>query len=209
MRERYDSAILDRMKEGSVPTIDFECCRLTFSLAAPHRLSPRSALNKALETSSPQVVAETILQSIPYSGFPAAVEALGWLRESIPETDEMELRTASSRDIFLEIYGDSADKVRSELSFRHADLEEWIREFAYGTVMATCPWDTSELEFLAISSLLAQARMTPFHSHLRGALSCGAIPEKLHDLLDHLQDVAQPEALDTARKLLTKESRRQ
>ena len=61
------------------------CCRLSFALAAPERLDPRGALEKVLECCEVAEVEEMILQSIPYSGFPAAVVALGWLREQHPD----------------------------------------------------------------------------------------------------------------------------
>ncbi|OUU21716.1 MAG: hypothetical protein CBC13_08680 [Planctomycetia bacterium TMED53] len=186
--------------------VHFDCCRLTFALAAPERLSPRESLKRALATSPTDSVIETILQSIPYSGFPGAVEAFGWLRSEVPE-EASESRPSNDRDVFQEVYGGATDKVLGELSRRHMDLEMWIREFAYRSVMGTSPWQTVDLEFLAVSSLLAQARMTPFHSHLRGALRCGATAEELSSLLDDLQDVAQPQALATARDLLVTESR--
>lgn len=181
-----------------------DCCRLTFSLAAPERLDPHRALKQALRTTTAEEVTEVILQSVPYSGFPAAVEALGRLRDLAPESPRQN-RDPHSRDVFGEVYGAASEKVSDQLSHRHPDLKEWILEFAYGTVMGSGPLPTLDLELLAISSLLAQSRMTPFHSHLRGALRCGATEAELTRLLNDLEDVAHPESLTKARKLLQAE----
>ena len=181
-----------------------EACRLAFSLASPERLDPRITLASTLQHMDPESVAEVILQSIPYSGFPAAVEALGWLRQQAPESTP-DLRQKHSRDVFREVYGNAADKVGDQLASRHPDLQKWIQEFAYGTVMASGSLSTVEMELLAVSSLLAQSRMTPFHSHLRGAIRCGAQEAQLYQLLTDLEDVAHPDSLQTARDLLQKE----
>ena len=188
-----------------VQKLHTDCCRLTFSLAAPERLSPLQALKRALENTETEKVAEVILQSIPYSGFPAAVEALGWLRDLAPEST-VEAREDQSRNVFEEVYGGASEKVADQLHRHHPDLKEWILDFAYGTVMGSGPLSSVELEILAVSSLLAQSRMTPFHSHLRGALRCGATKGDLSDLLKDLEDIAQPESLGKARELLRAET---
>ena len=187
------------------PNFHRDCCRLTFSLAAPERLNPHSALKQALASSNALIVAETILQSIPYSGFPGAVEALSWLRKEAPEARPRSPHS-QSREIFQEIYGAAQEKVTLQLRQGHPDLEKWIRNFAYETVMKSSPWETVYLEYLAISSLLGQSRMTPFHSHLRGALRCGATETEIAEILDHLKDVAHPESWEKAQNILKRET---
>lgn len=182
------------------------CCRLSFALAAPERLSPESALNAALEHCQAQEVEEAILQSIPYSGFPAAVEALGWLRRKHPVTNS---RTASSSRLegfFDQIYGEAADKVRSSLDQRHPALAEWIEQFAYRTVMESSSLEASQIEALAVASLIGQGRMKPLHSHLRGALRTGLKVTDLEKLLESLEPVAHRQVLDETRELLLRES---
>ena len=188
-----------------VQKLHTDCCRLTFSLAAPERLSPLQALKRALENTETEKVAEVILQSIPYSGFPAAVEALGWLRDLDPDS-AIEAREDHSRNVFEEVYGAASEKVADQLHRRHPDLKEWILGFAYETVMGSGPLSSVELEILAVSSLLAQSRMTPFHSHLRGALRCGATRDDLNKLLENLEDISHPDSLSKARELLRNET---
>ena len=183
------------------------CCRLTFSLAAPERLAPIKALTSALSESKVEDVVEVILQSIPYSGFPGAVEILGHIEVSSLETVQR-ITLSPPRNIFQEVYGAASDKVRDSLRQRHPDLESWILNFAYGTVMPSSSWETRDLEKLAISSLLGQMRMTPFHSHLRGALRCGCTVQELQELLEGLNDIAHPDALKKAFELLSTESKK-
>ncbi|MDE0960328.1 MAG: carboxymuconolactone decarboxylase family protein [Planctomycetota bacterium] len=190
------------------------CCRLSFALAAPERLDPRSALDKALEWAVEHnalfSVEQAILLSIPYSGFPAAVETLGWLRQKHPQAQPPPepVPDSATESIFQQVYGDGEPKVRASLRHRHPDLEAWIIDFAYGTVMSSSSLPTATIEALAVSSLIAQGRMTPLHSHLRGALRSGLAPQSIVTLLDSLQDVALPRVLQEARQLLQKESSR-
>jgi alkylhydroperoxidase/carboxymuconolactone decarboxylase family protein YurZ len=182
------------------------CCQLSFALAAPERLDPRIALERALGRCPLAEVEETILQSIPYSGFPAAVESLGWLRELHPDADSYPRNaTKQPESFFQKIYGESEKKIRSSLRDRHEDLERWIIEFAYGTVMESSWLSSDAIEALAVSSLIGQARLRPLHSHLRGALRTGHTRKSLTLLLDSLQKVAHPEVLRAAAKMIERE----
>lgn len=182
------------------------CCHLSFALAAPERLDPRIALERALGKCPLAEVEEAILQSIPYSGFPAAVESLGWLRELHPDVAPFPRNETSQPESFFgQIYGDGQEKVRTSLRERHGDLERWIIEFAYGTVMESSWLSSDAIEALAVSSLIGQARLRPLHSHLRGALRTGHTRKSLTLLLDSLHKVADPEVLRAAAKMLERE----
>jgi len=181
------------------------CCRLSFALAAPERLDPRSALEKVLERCDLAEVEETILQSIPYSGFPAAVEALGWLREQHPDGASRLAAQEHEDSFFAQVYGEGEAKVRASLQDRHPDLERWIIDFAYGTVMESSWFSSATIEALAVASLIGQGRLRPLHSHLRGALRTGHTQATLSSLLEALQDVADAEVLRAATKMLERE----
>ena len=162
---------------------------ISLSLATCDRALLDRALNRC--EADPKIegreVTETILQSIPYSGFPGAVEALGVWRSRRPgdpagvpasAPSPSSSTSASSpgdtgEQIFRVIYRDAADAVRAELRRRHPELEVWILEFAYGRVMGRGVLELKDLEALAVASLLGQRRRTPLHSHLRGALRAG------------------------------------
>ncbi len=181
------------------------CCRLSFALAAPERLDPRNALEKVLERCDLAEVEETILQSIPYSGFPAAVEALGWLREQHPDGASRLAAQEHEDSFFAQVYGEGEAKVRASLQDRHPDLERWIIDFAYGTVMESSWFSSATIEALAVASLIGQGRLRPLHSHLRGALRTGHTQATLSSLLEALQDVADAEVLRAATKMLERE----
>ena len=181
------------------------CCRLSFALAAPERLDPQTALDNAVKCCLIADVEETILQSIPYSGFPAAVEALGWLREQHPDGACRPAAREHAESFFSQVYGDGEAKVRASLLKRHPDLEGWIIDFAYGTVMESSWLSAEVIEALAVASLIGQGRLRPLHSHLRGALRTGFTQQSLSSLLEAFEDVADAEVLRAATKLLERE----
>lgn len=182
---------------------NLSCCHLSFALAAPERLPVEAALSDALKNHSAEEVEETILQSIPYSGFPAAVEALGWLRQLHPTaSSKRSASSAATADLFDSVYGAARERVLDSLRKRHPDLEHWIEQFAYRTVMDSSWFDAAQIESLAVASLIAQGRMSPLHSHLRGALRTGVKSAELKDLLDSLEPLAHPEVLEASRELL-------
>ncbi|MBT5739339.1 MAG: carboxymuconolactone decarboxylase family protein [Planctomycetes bacterium] len=182
---------------------NLSCCHLSFALAAPERLAVETALSQSLQQHTAEEVEETILQSIPYSGFPAAVEALGWLRERFP-TASSQRPTSSARTtgLFDSVYGTARERVLESLRKRHPDLETWIEQFAYRTVMDSSWLDAAQIESLAVASLIGQGRMSPLHSHLRGALRTGVKASELKELLDSLEPLAHPEVLEASRELL-------
>jgi len=186
------------------------CGHLSFALAAPERLSVKDALQCALEKCATPMVEETILQSIPYSGFPAAVEAFGWLRDHHPTVADRPPTSPTEDHVpfFQRIYGPAASRIEAELQRRHPQLQRWIEEFAYGTVMDSSSMEAGDVELLAVASLIGQGRMTPLHSHLRGALRCGVSADTLSQLIEELAGWARPQVITTSRDFLQQERQR-
>jgi len=188
--------------------------RLAFAIADPRALPVESAVVAALAAGiEPERIAEAILQGIPYSGFPGAIEALGELR-SHSRFAPLEPRATLPADpaappappaAFRAVYREGADAVRAALRERHPDLERWILSFAYGEVMGRGILTLAELEGLAVGSLIGQRRRTPLHSHLRGALRTGWSAVELTALLDELAPVAEGETLAFARAVIARE----
>lgn len=185
-------------------------CRLSIAVAA-HR---RDWLEEAVEAcdAEPAIaradVTEAILQGIPYSGFPGAGEALALWRERHPEETTV-ARSGTRADgerIFADVYGDVSDRVRRELRRRHPQLEAWIIEFAYGSVMGREVLSLAEIEALGVASLVAQKRRSPLHSHLRGALRTGWDRTGLDELLEALRDRCDPDILSFARETIARET---
>ncbi|MEM7261790.1 MAG: hypothetical protein AAF488_07335 [Planctomycetota bacterium] len=147
----------------------------------------------AEEPAAASDVVDAILQGIPYSGFPGAIDALGrWstLDGSVPAAQWGSEAEGSAADVgvanFSEVYGEVADRVRAELERFHPELERWIIEFAYGRVMGRSPLTLADKEALGVASLLGQGRRRPLRSHVRGALRTGWEPQAL---LAYLEDL--------------------
>ena len=184
--------------------------RMAIAIATPGKSGPgdvEAALDAVAEqaTIEPEQVEESILQGVPYSGIPGAVEALGSWRRRSPlasapgEPPKESLATVGAK-IFDEVYGDLGLRVRSELRKRHPVLERWIIEFAYGRVMGRSRLPLADIEALGVASLLAQERRAPLHSHLRGARRAGWSVEELQAYLAGLEPWCDPETLAYARE---------
>jgi len=185
-------------------------CRISLALAAPDRLLLTEALAEALanEKTPLEEVEESLLQSIPFSGFPAAVEGFSLLRELAQEPATTRAAPTEDGEVFDRIYGADADRVSATLARGHLTLERWVRDFAYSTVMASSPLAVATLEALAVASLIGQRRQLPLHSHLRGALRSGWGKQELSRLIDGLADVADGDIIATAHTLLEGEESR-
>ena len=186
-------------------------CRVSIAVSVHRRDWLEASLDAcgSLPGLLPEHVAEAILQGIPYSGFPGAGEALAlWRerREAGPGSALEDTSRAAGERIFAQVYGDVSDRVRSQLRRRHPQLEQWILEFAYGSVMGRGILDLAEVEALGVASLLAQERRSPLRSHLRGALRTGWSEAQLDDLLGRLQAWCDPDILMFARETIGRQS---
>lgn len=187
-------------------------CRLAIAVAAPRpgRLDEAIAQCRGASGLRSDDVVEAILQAVPYSGIPGAVEALTAWRSG--STSSVEPKRAplpppscaaeTGARIFAEVYGNQAARVRTELARLHPVLSSWVIEFAYGTVMGRGALPLHDLEALGVASLLGQGRRVPLRSHVRGALRTGWQPVELRALLVELASWCDPEivahALDLA-----------
>ena len=177
-------------------------CRVALAIATRRGTEVRDALDACADSSSvtDEEVEESILQGIPYSGFPGAGEALGiWREQHGPARRERPDTPERGPELFKRVYGDLAGRVREELARRHTKLEEWILDFAYGRVMGRGILELADLEALGVASLLGQERRSPLHSHLRGALRTGWSTEELDQLLVRLAPGASAEIITFAR----------
>ena len=185
--------------------------RLARAIAHAAAADTESALARLEELGcTTREVDEAILQGIPYSGIPGAVEALGAWRRLRPTADVPTIApfdpTARGEEMFEAVYGAPAPRVRDELGRRHPTLEEWVIQFAYGRVMGRGVLPLADLEALGVASLLAQRRLAPLHSHLRGARRAGWEGEALHRLIDALAPECDPDTVAAAHDLIRRES---
>ena len=186
--------------------------RIALRIADSHQTNVDRAIEEALSQGlTVELIAEAILQGIPYSGFPGAVEALGSLRKltGTLATDDADPREPDRHDpptSFCTVYGAQVEAVRASLTTLHPQLERWILNFAYGDVMERGKLPFPLVEGLAVASLIGQRRRTPLHSHLRGALRAGWSQEQLESWLELIEADADRPTIEFARQIIRREA---
>ncbi len=126
---------------------------------------------------------ETLLQIVPYAGFPRALAAFSAARGALPAAASG--APAGGADggaggvgAFEAVYGETAEKVRAGLARLHPLLPEWTIEFAYGRVLSRPALSPKEREVLAVSILTALGSVDDaLLGHMRAAIRLGATPE--------------------------------
>lgn len=179
-----------------------DLARVAFAIARGEVAPVRSALEHCrtrldgTPAATADSVREAILQTVPYSGFPGAIEAFAmWdglglpsSRRASPSKSLDEWRAQGS-DTFVAVYGSVASRVLEQLAAYDSRLRDWILSFAYGQVMAGGALPLVAIEAIGVASLIGQssdgdARAAPLRSHLRGALRAGWTNDELRDWLD-------------------------
>lgn len=130
---------------------------------------------------------ETMLMTALFAGVPRVVAAWGRLARLLPadalgplEADELQEQSnldAAGATCFGHVYGDAADDVHATLHGYHPLLARWIREFAYGRVLAREGLSLGERELVAVACLAALALPRQLASHVRGAKRAG-VPDR-------------------------------
>ncbi|MDA1195041.1 MAG: carboxymuconolactone decarboxylase family protein, partial [Planctomycetota bacterium] len=142
------------------------------------------SLRAALESGeAPARLVETLLQVVPYAGYPRAITAFGVLRAELPDApasyepaEERATSAARGRATFDEVYGSTAAAVRAGLEALDPVLARWTLEHAYGRVLAR-PGSLSllERERLAVAILTALGGLSePLLGHMRACVRLGA-----------------------------------
>lgn len=145
---------------------------------------------KAAETARAEGVAvadleETLLQIVPYAGFPRALAAFAAARPVLGPTSAVVEGAAGTRGptgeaAFRTVYGPTADRVAAGLASLHPLLPAWTRDFAYGRVLSRPALGPVEREVLAAAILTALGRVDDaLLGHLRAALRLGATRDTL------------------------------
>lgn len=146
----------------------------------------------------PQDLVDIMFVSTAILGFPAAINALGIVREVLseralpfdpapPVEDDGTDRYQHGLDTFRAImHGDAGDYVASFAEVSPV-LARWSIEFTFGDVLSRDGLE-SKLKQLAIVSMLATCgnRADLLRAHLLGALHCGATPDEVIETLIQL-----------------------
>lgn len=153
---------------------------LSAALARAARGEWRGCMSRALNVADAVAVEETILQSYLFLGYPTMLQALGVLRELVPEPAsvegnfDLENWYARGADVCATVYGGQYEKLRANVLRLHPDAEQWMLSEGYGKVLARGALDLRTRELCVIALLAAQDAQQQLHSHLRGALNAGA-----------------------------------
>jgi alkylhydroperoxidase/carboxymuconolactone decarboxylase family protein YurZ len=128
----------------------------------------------------PLRIIETLLQVVPYAGYPRAITALGVARKFIPiavAPSEPPGADAHARGlaVFRDVYGETSDAVLDGLAARDPLLARWTIEHAYGRVLCRDEiLSLLERELLAVSILTAMGGLdAPLLGHMRAVLRLG------------------------------------
>ena len=126
---------------------------------------------------------ETLLQIVPYAGFPRALAAFAAARPHLGSAapggeTPGSAWPAGGAAAFRAVYGDTTDRVRAGLAGLHPLLPAWTFEFAYGRVLARPGLDLVTRELLGVAILTAMGRADDaLLGHMRAAIRAGASRE--------------------------------
>jgi 4-carboxymuconolactone decarboxylase len=81
------------------------------------------------------------------------------------------------------IWGQHKTQIEQRLHDLDPDLEQYVREFAYGTVYARGVLAVKTQELLAVVMLCALGNPSEIKTHLRGALENGATEQEVRETL--------------------------
>ena len=159
----------------------------------------------------PKRILETLLQVVPYAGYPRAITALGVARGYLddvmadPEQPPGDAH-ARGREVFERVYGAASAHVLRGLEAREPVLARWTIEHAYGRVLCREGVLTLlERELLAVSILTALGGLeAPLLGHMRAVLRLGGNAEQLRAAVQVVPAAFGEEKREAARMLLTR-----
>lgn len=153
---------------------------------------------------------ELVLAGVLFVGFPRALVAAASVRREYPEcgpqgdaADYSAWRAWRQRgeEACRRIYGSSYQKLRDNVSKLHPVLDAWILMDGYGRTMSRPGLDMRRRELCSVAMLIPQDAPRQLHSHLRGALNCGAMREEVDAAIEAAASVpcVPPQRLAAAR----------
>jgi len=163
--------------------------RLSAALAARDPGGLRRALEEGILLGNPDQVEEVILQSYLFLGYPVALNAFALWREitgreageGVP--DDWTAWGERGDEVCRTVYGGQYEGLRQNIRALHPDMERWMVVEGYGKVLGRPGLDLATRE-LCIAALLAVLQAPrQLYSHLRGALSAGALPGEVEEAL--------------------------
>lgn len=170
---------------------------LAVAIAADGEMALRNAMARAAAARiDPVWVEELILQSHLFSGFPRALNAAReWRRASgrhapngDPDADPAPARVrawhARGESTCATVYGDTYERLRTNIRELHPALDAWMIVDGYGKVLGRPQLDLRRRELCIVAVCAVGEQDRQLHAHLRGALNAGASADEISDVLD-------------------------
>jgi 4-carboxymuconolactone decarboxylase len=194
----------------------------------------RALMSDSLGEVDPVAVEEIILQSYLFAGFPRTLNAMRTWRSvserRAPSTDigglnELGTREESAAEVSRVVdetldpfgawhqrgeatcaivYGDSYEKLRTNIRELHPALDDWMIVDGYGKVLSRPGVDLKTRELCVVAACAVSGQQRQLHSHLHGALNSGASAAEIGGALDALGDLISRDDLLRYRQLLHK-----
>ena len=173
--------------------------RLSAAIAGADEQVTRRVIDEVVGAVSPDLVDEVILQSYLFAGFPRTLNAARMWRSasgvSAPPADDSasfrhapEWETRGEETCSL-VYGEFYAPLRRNVRQLHPALEGWMITDGYGKVLGRPGLDLKRRELCVVAACAAAGQQRQLHSHLHGALNCGASPEDVYATLDAVSDL--------------------
>ena len=195
----------------------FAASRALALYSAAITLSTEDQLTAAARMCTEHAVAreqlyETVLQSYLFLGFPRMLFAAQCLQALYPQTpvaanDSLvsevspERWLERGRELCRRVYDGNYEALKARVENMAPEIFLWMELEGYGKVLSRPGLDVVDRELAIVAVLTVENRRAQLHSHLRGALNVGAVPEVLLDVLDDLRPIA-PDGYATAHELL-------
>ncbi len=182
--------------------------RLAAAMSSPSQSLLAEAMHDAAELASRVGAEEVLLQGYLFVGYPATLRAFALWRTIAGGTAAAVAPEESRADwaergaeVCARIYGGAYERLRENVAALHPDLERWRVEEGYGKVLGRPGLELKDRELCIVALLAGLPAPHQLHSHLRGALNAGAMPEQVDAALEHAGAMLRPERLAAARQL--------
>jgi len=188
--------------------------RLAAAIAGADEGTTRRVIDETTGAVESALVDEVILQSYLFAGFPRTLNAARMWRAAsgvrAPRGDE----SASARNIdeweksgeetCAIVYGASYEMLRRNVRELHPALDAWMITDGYGKVLSRSGLDLKRRELCVVAACAAAGQQRQLHSHLHGALNCGATPQEISSTLAALADLVDPGDIRQYQSLLSR-----
>ena len=202
---------------ANLPALDvgtLNLVRIAGAIAGASEQAMQSIMQESVHTTNAIHVEEVILQSYLFAGFPRALNAARvWRavsRRPAPSADDAAHVSnaaqwqAAGEQTCATVYGQSYSLLRDNIRALHPALDAWMITDGYGKVLSRPQLDLLRRELCIIAACAVSLQQRQLHSHLHGALNCGATASDVACVLDSLSDLMNKNDIQRFQDLLAR-----